>query len=118
MIWFGETPYHLHEIETALLSVTHFIAIGTSGQVWPAAGMLHAARQLGARTWVQALEPPANQTTEDDYVEGRAADGPAAQGLDQIVGDDVPAPGHVDQPCVRLHGGEKLGRKFGQQRPG
>ena len=73
IVWFGEVPFHLEAIERALLSCTHFVAIGTSGQVWPAAGMLHAARSRGARTWVQALEVPANAETDDTFVEGRAA---------------------------------------------
>ncbi|MCR9246513.1 MAG: NAD-dependent deacylase [bacterium] len=73
VVWFGEVPYHLEEIEAALRTVTHFLAIGTSGHVWPAAGMLQAARGLGARTFVQSLEAPANLDTEDRFVVGRAA---------------------------------------------
>ena len=61
-------------IEAAMQTCTDFLAIGTSGQVWPAAGLLHAARSAGARTWVQALEVPANAEAEDTYVEGRAAE--------------------------------------------
>jgi NAD-dependent SIR2 family protein deacetylase len=32
-------PYWLDRIEQALRTCTHFAAIGTSGRVWPAAGM-------------------------------------------------------------------------------
>lgn len=74
IVWFGEVPFHLDAIERAMVDCTEFVAIGTSGQVWPAAGMLHAARSAGARTWVQALEVPANAETEDTFVEGRAAE--------------------------------------------
>lgn len=74
VVWFGEVPYHLDTIETALRTCTHFVAIGTSGQVWPAAGMLHAARQVGARTFVQALELPSNADPRDDFTAGRAVD--------------------------------------------
>ncbi len=74
IVWFGEVPFHLDAIEAALQSCTDFVAIGTSGQVWPAAGMLHAARSRGAKTWVQALEVPANAEAEDTFVRGRAAD--------------------------------------------
>jgi NAD-dependent deacetylase len=73
IVWFGEVPYHLDLIETALLDCTHFLAIGTSGQVWPAAGMLQVARQRGAETFVQALELPANADTRDTFLAGRAA---------------------------------------------
>ena len=74
IVWFGEVPFHLDEIEAAMQTCTDFVAIGTSGQVWPAAGLLHAARSAGARTWVQALEVPANAEAADTYVEGRAAE--------------------------------------------
>ena len=50
-MWFGEVPFHLVEIERALHDCTHFLAIGTSGKVWPAAGMLssvwHSAEYWG-----------------------------------------------------------------------
>ncbi|MFK7741450.1 MAG: NAD-dependent deacylase [Planctomycetota bacterium] len=74
VVWFGEVPYHLDVIEQAMRTCTHFAAIGTSGQVWPAAGMLHTARELGARTWVQALELPSNADPRDTFVAGRAAE--------------------------------------------
>lgn len=74
IVWFGEVPYHLDRIAAALESCTHFVAIGTSGRVWPAAGMLHAARDRGASIWVQALEEPDNLGTGDRFVRGRAAD--------------------------------------------
>lgn len=73
IVWFGEVPYHLDRIELALQTCTHFVAIGTSGQVWPAAGLMHAARSLGAAIWVQALAEPDNLTPDDRFVRGRAA---------------------------------------------
>jgi NAD-dependent deacetylase len=73
IVWFGEIPYHLDAIELALVECTHFVAIGTSGQVWPAAGYLQAARQLGAATWVQSLDPPDNLAAVDHFRPGRAA---------------------------------------------
>ncbi|MBZ0150658.1 MAG: NAD-dependent deacylase [Planctomycetes bacterium] len=74
IVWFGEVPFHLDAIEAALTTCTHFLAIGTSGQVWPAAGMLQAARGRGAVTFVQALEPPSNIEAEDRFHRGRAAE--------------------------------------------
>ncbi|MCA8976038.1 MAG: NAD-dependent deacylase [Planctomycetes bacterium] len=89
VVWFGEVPYHLDLIETALRSATHFAAIGTSGAVWPAAGMLAAARQLGAATYVQALDPPHNLTAGDRFVPGRAVE--VVPGLlDEIAADLAP----------------------------
>ncbi|HEX6810912.1 MAG TPA: NAD-dependent deacylase [Planctomycetota bacterium] len=73
IVWFGEVPFHLREIEAALASCTHFLAIGTSGKVWPAAGMLQQARTTGAVTWVQSLDAPDNLDRRDRYRQGRAA---------------------------------------------
>jgi NAD-dependent deacetylase len=73
IVWFGEVPFHLATIEAALRRCTHFVAIGTSGKVWPAAGMLHGARNNGATTWVQSLEAPDNLAANDRYHQGRAA---------------------------------------------
>jgi NAD-dependent deacetylase len=74
VVWFGEMPYHMEEIERALEGCTHFLAIGTSGVVYPAAGFLQLAREQGARTWVQALERPENVHPGDEFVAGRAAE--------------------------------------------
>jgi NAD-dependent deacetylase len=74
VVWFGEVPLHLELIEAAMATCTHFLAIGTSGAVWPAAGLLGAARQRGAATFVQALEPPHNLDARDRFFAGRAAE--------------------------------------------
>lgn len=73
IVWFGEVPYYLDQIETALLDCSHFLAIGTSGQVYPAAGMLQIARERGAKTYVQALELPSNADARDSFTAGHAA---------------------------------------------
>ena len=74
IVWFGELPQHMDEIELALSSCTHFAALGTSGAVYPAAGFLGSAREAGARTWVNSLEPPQNLHPADSFLPGRAAD--------------------------------------------
>ncbi len=48
IVWFGEFPYHMERIEAALAVCETFVAIGTSGQVWPAAGFVERARDAGA----------------------------------------------------------------------
>lgn len=73
IVWFGEVPFHLADIERALRHCTHFVAVGTSGKVWPAAGMLHQARAAGATSWVQSLDPPDNLAVGDRFHRGRAA---------------------------------------------
>jgi len=73
VVWFGEVPFGLDEIERAIATCGHFVAIGTSGMVWPASGLLVAARRLGATTWVQAVDRPANLDAIDRFRPGRAA---------------------------------------------
>lgn len=48
VVWFGETPYRMDEIATALETADIFAAIGTSGQVYPAAAFVQQARRTGA----------------------------------------------------------------------
>ncbi len=48
IVWFGEMPYRMGEIEKALVKCDLFISIGTSGVVYPAAGFCQIARSVGA----------------------------------------------------------------------
>ncbi len=58
VVWFGEMPLHMDEIEWWLTSnCAMFVAAGTSGQVHPAAGFADTAREHGARTLELNLEP-------------------------------------------------------------
>lgn len=57
IVWFGEVPYHMGEIEDALRRADVFVAIGTSGEVYPAAGFVQAATAFGARTVEINLQP-------------------------------------------------------------
>ena len=50
VVWFGEMPYFMQEIEARLAGSSLFIAIGTSGAVYPAAGFVREARRAGAIT--------------------------------------------------------------------
>lgn len=59
IVWFGEMPYHMDRIEAALDQADLFAAIGTSGQVYPAAGFVDVARMVGAATVELNLEPTA-----------------------------------------------------------
>ena len=57
VVWFGEMPYRMDEIYAALREADLFVSIGTSGAVYPAAGLVRGARDLGARTLELNLEP-------------------------------------------------------------
>lgn len=57
VVWFGEIPLHMEEIGAAIAGCRTFVAIGTSGQVWPAAGFVEEARAAGAHCLELNLEP-------------------------------------------------------------
>jgi NAD-dependent deacetylase len=50
IVWFGEMPLYMEEIERALYLADLFAAIGTSGKVYPAAGFVRLANASGAKT--------------------------------------------------------------------
>lgn len=50
VVWFGEIPYHMDAIEMRLADCDLFVAIGTSGLVYPAAGFVRHALAAGATT--------------------------------------------------------------------
>jgi NAD-dependent deacetylase len=50
VVWFGEMPFHMDEIDRALRRADLFVALGTSGAVYPAAGFVAEARAMGLRT--------------------------------------------------------------------
>jgi NAD-dependent deacetylase len=57
VVWFGEVPYRMDEIYAAVRECDLFVSIGTSGAVYPAAGLVRSARDLGAQTLELNLEP-------------------------------------------------------------
>ncbi len=74
IVWFGEIPYHMERIENALAQADLFVSIGTSGNVYPAAGFVAAARGLGLSTLELNLEPSEGASLFDV-----AQHGPATQ---------------------------------------
>lgn len=50
IVWFGEVPHFLDPSLEALARCDLFLAVGTSGVVYPAAGFGQVARRAGART--------------------------------------------------------------------
>lgn len=74
VVWFGEMPYDMDEIQQRLFDAELFVSIGTSGHVYPAAGFLHLAAARGARTLELNLDA---STSSDDFDESRH--GPASQ---------------------------------------
>lgn len=57
IVWFGEMPHHMQEITQALARADLFVSMGTSGEVYPAAGFVDEARTFGVETLEINLEP-------------------------------------------------------------
>lgn len=74
VVWFGEVPLHMDEIYDALVAAELFVAIGTSGAVYPAAGFVGAARQAGVPTMEINLAPSDNADLFDQARYGKASD--------------------------------------------
>lgn len=74
VVWFGEMPCHMDAIEAALAGCDLFVSIGTSGNVYPAAGFVEVARDAGARTLELNLEPSQGATLFDKAIHGRASE--------------------------------------------
>jgi len=86
IVWFGEAVYHLDAIEAATLACDTFVVIGTSGNVYPAAGLAALARAHGASTVLLNLE---DQEGWFGYDEVRL--GPASEIVPAWVGERSPA---------------------------
>jgi NAD-dependent deacetylase len=56
VVWFGEMPMEMERIYTELATARLFVSIGTSGQVYPAAGFVAEAAAAGADTLELNLE--------------------------------------------------------------
>jgi NAD-dependent deacetylase len=73
IVWFGEMPLYMDEIESALIRVDLFVAIGTSGKVYPAAGFVRMAAHSGADTIEFNLEPSDVSADFDEHRVGPAS---------------------------------------------
>ncbi|MEM9062654.1 MAG: NAD-dependent deacylase [Pseudomonadota bacterium] len=74
VVWFGEMPYHMERIYEALGDATLFAAIGTSGNVYPAAGFVSEARMRGVTTVEVNLERTDASRLFDHHILGPATE--------------------------------------------
>jgi NAD-dependent deacetylase len=80
IVWFGERldPADLARIEDFIRDARGhrmvFLAAGTSGLVYPAAGLVEVCRHAGAETVLVNLEAPANVSAFDRVIEGRSGE--------------------------------------------
>ena len=80
IVWFGEMPYRMDEILRALDGCDLFVAIGTSGAVYPAAGFVDIAARTGAETLELNLGP-----SEGSMLFDRHRHGPATRIVPEFV---------------------------------
>jgi NAD-dependent deacetylase len=74
IVWFGEMPYRMDEIDAAVRDCDLFVSIGTSGAVYPAAGFVQTARYVGARTLELNLDPSLGSVHFHESRMGKAGD--------------------------------------------
>jgi len=73
IVWFGEMPLAMEEIYSAINQADYFLAIGTSGHVYPAAGFVQEAHLSGAKTVELNLEPSQVESEFDEHIYGPAS---------------------------------------------
>ena len=74
IVWFGEMPFEMERIYQALAECDYFISIGTSGNVYPAAGFAYEAKRYGATTVELNLEPSEVRSNFDVFFYGNATE--------------------------------------------
>lgn len=74
IVWFGEMPMLMEEIYQELENCDLFISIGTSGNVYPAAGFVQTAKQAGAHTVELNLERSVVNHYFDESITGSAGE--------------------------------------------
>jgi len=75
VVWFGEMPFEMDRIYAALARCDLFVSIGTSGNVYPAAGFVEEVRRAGrAHTVELNLDPSEGSTSFAERVYGPATE--------------------------------------------
>jgi NAD-dependent deacetylase len=67
IVWFGEMPFYMNKINSALEACDLFIAIGTSGNVYPASGFYQTAKIRRAHTVELNLERTGSTFDRHEY---------------------------------------------------
>ena len=75
VVWFGEMPFELDRVYALLARCALFVSIGTSGNVYPAAGFVEEAKRVaGAATVELNLEPSEGHSLFDERLYGPATE--------------------------------------------
>ena len=89
IVWFGEIPFEMHTIKRRVQAADLFVTIGSSGAVYPAAGLVGEMRYRRSqgekvRTVYVGLERPENASAFDEVILGKA--GEVVPGLFNVCG--------------------------------
>lgn len=74
IVFFGEVPLYMDQIQDALRECEEFVYIGTSSVVYPAAGFKSFAKSFGAKVTCLNLEIPDHDPYTDVFVQGKATE--------------------------------------------
>lgn len=74
IVWFGEMPLFMDDIDAAIAESELFVSIGTSGNVYPAAGLVQRAAFYGAQTLELNLQEGSNNTSFEQSIYGKAGE--------------------------------------------
>ena len=74
IVWFGEIPMEMGVIQRVVEDCEVFIVIGSSGHVYPAAGLVNLANSNGAHTILVNFELPINSSDFDEVHIGKAGE--------------------------------------------
>lgn len=79
IVWFGEIPFEMHRIKRRVQACDLFVTVGSSGMVYPAAGLVREmlyrrAQGHRVRTVYVGLESPENAASFDDVRLGKAGE--------------------------------------------
>lgn len=74
IVWFGEMPFQMERIYDALMKCDLFLSIGTSGNVYPAAGFVEVAAEAGAHTVELNIESTLINEHFNEFVNGPASE--------------------------------------------
>ncbi len=85
VVWFGEMPLNMDDVGRALRRADLFVAIGTSGAVYPAAGFVAEAHGFGVQTCEINLEAADNADLFDERRYG-AASATVPAWVEELVG--------------------------------
>jgi NAD-dependent deacetylase len=101
VVWFGELPFEMERIYRALEACGLFIAVGTSGNVYPAAGFVQQVRFAGRATTVELNLEPSETASEFHISTYGAATEVVPDFVDQLLALEADGPIDFRRQLIR-----------------